>query len=313
MSIITRSVRRRISIQAFSLLVACLAVLPDVNLADDEPASEPVNQRKGYLIQVPLPIVGSVNDQVRGMITRLLARLPKDGPRPVLVLEFDPKEGLAGESSEFGDCFELSDFLSGPELRRVRTVAYLPRSVKGHSVLPVLACEEIIMHRKDAQFGAAGISTKVIPETMRVGYQEIANRRGVIPAPFAVGLLDKELEVSKVTTLNGVRYVFPEELRRLEKAGQANVVKTVIHAGELPTFSGVEMREEFGFASHLVDGRKELASALQLPTDSLEGDPSLGETWRSVRLELHGRQKSLMNVLHRPVEIAVTSGPFHQY
>ena len=102
---ITRSVRRRISIQAFSLLVACLAVLPNVNLADDEPASEPVNQRKGYLIQVPLPIVGSVNDQVRGMITRLLARLPKDGPRPVLVLEFDPKEGLAGESSEFGDCF----------------------------------------------------------------------------------------------------------------------------------------------------------------------------------------------------------------
>jgi hypothetical protein len=118
------------------------------------------------LIQVPLPLKGNVDQLVQEQIARGLLRLPKDAKRPTLILEFRPDPESAGEGSDFGRAHSLARFLVGESLATVKTVAYLPHSVKGHAVLPVLACEQIVMS-KDADLGAAGIDEKLLDETMR--------------------------------------------------------------------------------------------------------------------------------------------------
>lgn len=108
------------------------------------------------------------------------------------IVEFDAPKGQKdfGRGSVFGASHDLANFLSSEELNAVRTVAYLPDAVQGHAVLPVLACQEIIM-AEDAKFGAAGIDEKTIAATQRSAYAEIAGRRRTVPVVVALGMLDR--------------------------------------------------------------------------------------------------------------------------
>jgi len=255
-----------------------------------DPAKE-AEEVQGYLVQVPLPITGSVDTKVIGMLNRLQNRLPQGGPRPVLVLEFSSPDGNAGDASQFERSLALARFLSSAKLSRLRTVAYVPEGVKGHAVLPVMACNEIVMH-DDAQLGEAGIDEEVVEDSVRNAYKDIAERRGVFPVPFALAVLDRELAVYRVKVGDGVRYVFADELEQLEREGKASDVETVSHVGELPSFKGRELRNKYRFVSRLVSGRRQLATELGLPPYALEGDPSLGETWEAVKIELIGKVQS---------------------
>jgi len=271
-------------------------LLMAANKSDDTADSElePANARKieserpsAHLVQVPLPITGTVDLQLKQKIDRFLSELQGNGPRPLLILEFTAERGKETSGSQFERSLSIARYLSSSRLGRVRTIAYLPEDVFGHAVLPVLACEEIIMH-PDAELGHAGIDEEFLDETIRNDYKQIAQRRRVIPVAFAMGMLDKDEAVYRLTE-NGVRYVLTDELEQLQKEGQANDAKTVKQAGQSPTFSGSELRREFQFVSHLAKDHKELATALKLAPGSLEGDPSLGGEWRAVQINLRGQ------------------------
>jgi membrane-bound ClpP family serine protease len=176
-----------------------------------------------------------------------------------------------------------SDRLSG-----VRTVAFLPSSVKGHACLAVMACEEIIV-AADAEFGEAGTGESHVDSTMRNSYQEIAARRLTIQPAVAVGMLDRNVAVHKAVTLEGdVKYVLDDELKQLQERGALTSFEPLVAAGDLASFTGNELRNEHRWASHLANDRDELLSALELPPGALEQDPSLGGGWRPIRVDLRG-------------------------
>ena len=255
--------------------------------AGPEPAAEPTEPAAAFRFDVPLPITGLVDQQVISSVERALRKLPKDGPRPVFIFEFRPKADSAGEGSDFGRAVSLARFLAGDRLSQVRTVAWVPKTVKGHAVLPVLACEQIVMH-KDAELGAAGIDETSIDPTLRRGYSEIAERRRTVPVAIALGMLDKGLAVSKVTTPDGVRYETAEAVLELKQKGLVTKDDTVFQPGDEHVLSGQEMRIEFGFASHLAEDRRSLAAALQLPLKNLQQDLAPEEGWRPIRIDLNG-------------------------
>jgi membrane-bound ClpP family serine protease len=177
--------------------------------------------------------------------------------------------------------------LASNRLDGVRTVAFLPRSVKGHAVLPVIACEEIILDA-DAELGDAGLGEDFIDPTMRRGYSEIAERRRTLPVAMVLGMLDKDLAVYKAQTLDGVRFVLENELEDLKNSTTVSSVESLVAAGDLARFSGRELRLKYGFASHLASDRGELAAALQLPTSAIEEDPSLGGKWYPICVDIQG-------------------------
>ncbi len=272
------------------LLIVAASLLANP-LAAQEP---PPAQVSAYRLVIPLPIVDEVDRDVKRAVTQVLERFEQesqeqeDRQRPLLVLEFRPREGTAGETSEFDRSFSLARFLASDALRQVRTVAYLPLTVKGHSLLPVLSCQQIVM-APDAQLGEAGITDEHVAPEVRLVYQEFSSRRRVIQPAVALGMLDRTLTVFEVKTPQGPRYVLAEELEQLKQAGEATESRTVIPAGDMGLFTGRQLRLEFGFVSHLVSNETELAEALEIPAGLLRRDPGLSGTPRPIRIDLEGR------------------------
>lgn len=241
----------------------------------------------GRLVRIPLPITGSVDTQVKRAVEKALAEMPAGGPRGTLVLEFSSPQNQFGQGSDFGRALALARYLSGREVSAVKTVAYIPRAVKGHAVLVAMACEEIIM-APDAQIGEAGIdepAEEPIGATMRIGYQEIANRRRTIPAAVALGMLDKSLEVLKVETEFSPEFILRSELEDLKKKHTTQPPIVLNRAGQLAQFSGSEARQ-LGFVKFLAADRAALAKALSLSPQALQDDPSLSGDWTAVHIRL---------------------------
>ena len=255
---------------------------PEANATEDREST-----RDAFVIRIPLPITGSVDERVKLSIDRALANRSSDAVRPILILEFWPKAGQAGEASQYERSLSLARYLTSQRVRRSRTVAFLPQTVKGHAVLVAMACDEIVMH-PDAELGEAGTGESFIDPTIRSGYREIADRLRTVPAPLALGMLDKRLVVYKVDVAGGTRYVLDDELDELRNSIAVKSIETVIPADELGSFSGRDLRLKYGVVSRLASDRQELAKILQLPSDGLVEDPSLGGSWRPIQMELKG-------------------------
>ena len=253
-------------------------------------AKEPKPPRQiGRIVHVELPITGQTFERTRRIVLAAVERAKKNDVRLVLIFEFDVPKGQKdfGRRSEFGDAYKLANFLSGEDLNAVDTVAYLPQPIQGHAVLPVLACQEIIM-AEDASFGAAGIDERTITPTLRSAYSEIASRRRTVPLSVALGMLDPALEVLQVETDKMTsEFVTPEELKELKKQHTTKEPVTVKRAGEVCEFTGAEARR-WGWAKYLAADRNSLLKALELPSTAVEDDPSLEGGWRAVRVDLKG-------------------------
>lgn len=236
---------------------------------------------------VTLPITGTVDTHVKRRVDQILSELPASDARPVLILEYRAAEEQLAHTSEFERCLSLARFLASERLARVRTVAYLPVSVKGHAVLTAIACEEIIVD-PDAVLGEAGLGEPYIDATVLRGYSEIAERRRTVPVAVVLGMLNRDLSVHRVQTLDGVRYVLGSELDELKRTTTVSAVESVVQAGDLAAITGRDLRLKYGFASHLARDRSDLAAALQVPPRAIEEDPSLGGDWKALRIDISG-------------------------
>ncbi len=279
------------------LLAGTAAVLMAARGADQERGEPPAGQGSpatltspaAVLIPVGLPLTGSADQQVMAAADKALKSLPSSDQRAIVIFEFQPGDAKSAGRSEFERALSLARFIASDRFSRVRTVAYVPASLEGHAVLPVLACEEIVIS-PDAQFGAAGRGESSVDATMRAAYQEIAARRRTIPVPIVLGMLEPGLEVIEVQLVGGgTSYVLQEELESLRKDAQVWKESTIVPAGELAVISGQEMRLKFGFASHLAADRKELAEALQIAPDAIRDDVAIEQAWTAVRIDVRGR------------------------
>lgn len=257
-------------------------------------AGEPRPPRAVTLIQVPLPIVGSVDSQVIRQIEQWVARhrAPTD-PRPLLILEFSGPTGQIGSGSQFGRCLELAQYLSGERVRAVQVAAFLPQGCVGHAVLPVLACEQLIVG-EEAVFGEAGGDEPFIDDIMRQSYASIAARHNTVPPAMALAMLDKNLAVCQVTTNDGTRFVLERDLPAVQKEVAVSKVENLSRVGDMARFTGRELRLRFPIASHVANDRQALATALDLPPAAVREDLAATGAWKGVRVELngpiHGRQ-----------------------
>jgi membrane-bound ClpP family serine protease len=247
------------------------------------------------LVRIPLPVTGNLDEDIQRAVEGAMVELQRerrsaDAPRPVLVLQFDQGHNPSSLGNDFERTLSVARFLSHSKLSPVKTVAFIPRgtNVKGHAVLIAMACEEIVM-AGDAEIGEAGLDVSAdesIGPIMRGAYREIAERRRTIPVELALGMLDKELEVHKVTTEVSVQYVLSDELEKLVQRHAVESDDVVIPRGEWGRFTGRQARDLF--VKYLADDREELARELGLPAHSLEEDSLLGHALEPRQLRLSG-------------------------
>jgi membrane-bound ClpP family serine protease len=238
-----------------------------------------------YLIEVPLPITGMVDTQIKRKIELLLSEQVPSEVRPILILEFSSQSSEESQHSEFERSLSLARFLASDRLDGTRTVAFVIGDLKGHALLPLLACEELIVD-PDAEIGEAGVDESFIDRTMKSSYVEIAESRLMIPTAIAIGMLDQQATVLQVETDDGVRYILQEELEALKQSMNVSEFKTLVVEGDMARFTGRELRKKYHLASHLAADRGELAAALQIPISAIQDDPSLDGIVTALRVDI---------------------------
>lgn len=238
------------------------------------------------LIPVPLPLDGESDLRIMGQIQQALEQFD-DVDRPTLILEFQGGTKTSG-LSRYERCLSLSRYLLGAQLRRVRTVAYLPSGLSGHAVLVALACEEIVMS-PSAELGDAGRHEDLIDASMKAYYREIAQQRRTLSPEMALAMLDPSAGFYSVNTIDGKdSYVNGAELQRLKDADEIVNSNTIVPVGELAKFTGRDLRRTYGYVSRLVDDREQLSVALGIPIKELAEFGQVALDGKAARLELKG-------------------------
>ena len=250
------------------------------------------------LIRVHLPLTGNADQALQTTLQincdRLLAaaRKAKDARRPLVVLEFDPekRDNTKASGSQFERVFSLARFLCSRQMAGVKTVAFLPHSIRGHGTLLPLACEEIIM-ASDAQLGEAGIDEAAegtIRRTVVAAYREIAETRRTIPTALAVGMIEAAAEVLQVETEAGVDFVLRSELKEFAAGREIIEEKTLVPAGTMAQYDGREGRQ-YGFVKYLASNHEGVAKALNVSVESLQEEEAISEQWHPIIIDVRGQ------------------------
>ena len=241
-------------------------------------ANEPTvaNQpRVGWKIDVPLPINAKTAERVLDQLSVVAGQQGQqagDGTRRDVVLHF-LSAGSAGASADTGDgsatqfedALRLARAFSSPDFRTLRLVGYVDSTVRGHAVLPILACDALLVGPTasigDAVFLERGNDGD---ETVIVSYRTIAARRAVFPPEVAEALVRPSVELVQATTLDGKRqFAFGDQLEELRRGGEGWREDVWAAAGQPLVLTAEKMRDS-RIASQIAPTIDRARAALEL-------------------------------------------------
>ena len=275
------------------LVVAGGIVRPAV--AQEDQVAEADDRRPARLLRLRLPVTGNADRSFTAIIDRTKERLLAEAvgeSRPVIVIEFAPLgdgEGF-GEGSDFARALSLARYLTSDEMAGVKTVAFVPRTIKGHAVLVAIACEEIAMSPA-AEIGEAGIDedpNKPVEPAVVEGYRQIARARRTVPEAIAIGMLDRRTEVVEVETEgNAVEYVDRDQVVEIEQQRTIVREETLFPPGTMGILTAREGRRVAAI-DYEVDNRDSLARKLRIDERSLSEDGAMIADWEPVIYTVEG-------------------------
>lgn len=286
------------------LLLALLTLAGPAARADDAAA-------EGVFVTVPNPITSEVFNRVKEATERAAQRFkaPEAGAarRVVIVYDFNPDNKPAG-TRDFGPCHDLAAFLL--DRHDVHTVAFVHAETTRHTVLPVLACREVVMS-SEARLGDVrrdqDLRQRLSP-VEREAYNQVVRDRPFSPA-VALKMLDPDMEVvSAKKGGSGDWYI--DKRQAAEEAKNGGVVLNpdpVIPGGASTTIYKQERAAQFGLVvKRPKENRQEVAEAYGLPPSSLREDPLMGRNPVAWRIEVRGAvTDALAETLKRQVGRAV--------
>ncbi|WP_153557843.1 NfeD family protein [Roseimaritima sediminicola] len=234
--------------------------------AQDAAAEEPAasEAKRGYLIEVPLPITADSSQAIVATLKSLAEKTSGAGRRQAVILQFgDPDRPGDGQGTELENSQRLARAIGSPELRSLRMVAFLRGPVRGHAVLTVLACDQVIV-TSDAQLGDAGLDEPAFDETVAVMYESIAGRRGIFPKPLVRAMLDPDMELARVTQVDGSEvFVGGQQLAEIRDQGQNLQEEQISTVGQTVLLGSDQLRAA-RLASHRVASARQAADVLDI-------------------------------------------------
>ncbi|AMV25771.1 hypothetical protein VT84_15345 [Gemmata sp. SH-PL17] len=251
-------------------------------------------------VTVQNPITSDVATRIENQISARANEKNEERRAWIVVLDFNP-DGKPASTTNFGPCSDLAKFLSSPKMAGVKTIAFVHAPVTGHTVLPVLACKEVVMS-KGAAIGPVvveGVPPLEVSE--QVAYKTRFNRDD--RWPIVQKMFDPNVALVKgVAKSNGAP--------RYADANNPESVSAV--AGTAPV-NGVQDRQPASYpttvaravelASGVAENQREVAELFGLPP--LRSDPLAGRTpdayqW-ALRGDVDGAMKESVNRVIRDV------------
>jgi membrane-bound serine protease (ClpP class) len=262
----------------FAAAVACLLASATVALAQDQ-ADDAI------FVTVQNPIT---SDAIKRIQNQINVRLNDNNPQrrvKTIVFDFNPGDKPAS-TPDFGPCADLAGFISSGPLQGRNTVAFVHAAVTGHTVLPVLACKEVVMSK-------AGVIGPIITEGVSklenfqvLAYKEKFNRPDrwpIVQKMFDPGV---QLWKGQVKAVGGWVYIDNRDEKARERLAGAQPVQGVqdgqYAAYPTPLARAVEL------ARAQAETRPEVAEVYGLPPSSIHEDPLQGRSPDAYQWTLKG-------------------------
>ncbi|QEG25244.1 NfeD family protein [Mariniblastus fucicola] len=270
-----------------AILVLTIAAMP---LIAQEDETDP--DRTGRLLKVDLPLTGPAANRIVQQIRDVASQMPaavRAEDRSVLVLEFDVQNMTSGQGSDLGGCISLAEFLSGPELKSIRTVAWIPANdsptaLVGHAVLAAVSCNEIVM-AEQASIGNAGIDLETVPQYVEEIYEGIAEKRLTLPVPLVQSMLGSGEQLERITTNNQTIFATQSQREKLQADGEVNEFTLVTGAGEATMLSSQQM-QDFRLIRNRTSSRADLARQFNVAVTQLASTADAGRVYNAVQYKL---------------------------
>jgi membrane-bound ClpP family serine protease len=297
---------RRAPVPAAWLAVLCAAAAAPAQFKPE---------RDGLWITVPNPIQSSDVVQIRKKILDAVERQHRK--LEVIVFDFNPNGVPSGTGEDmFGACSDLARYIRKLRLGRISdnfpqtvyTVAFVHNEVCKHTVLPVMACAELLMAEDKAKIGDVlrGQAEGLSPEE-KAAYDEVA-RAHRFPE-LVWHMIDGGPMLRKALTGNLVHYYTDKEIDGRRAKGEPIRVDdqdplvvetgTTLFPGELAR--KLKLCREGSF-----DSKKDVAAALGLPARALREDWQAALTPVVWRIEVSGAiNKGTLDSLERRVKYAI--------
>jgi membrane-bound ClpP family serine protease len=249
------------------------------------PVARAADAKSGFVVDVPVPLGSQSANALLDQLRRLAESAPREG-RLDVVLRYGPDSG-AGEATEFEDALKVARAITGDDLRALRVVSLVQAEVTGHSVLPILASDALLVspggELKDASAGESSVD-----ETIVLSYESIAARRGVFPRAVVRALVDPEVELAWVSKVGGGKtFAAGEELVKLRETGQV-LGEEVWSAPGVPGTLTADQLRAARIAAGVVDSLEEAAQVLDLAKIAPVESKQIGGEAKAVRLEIAG-------------------------
>lgn len=225
--------RPRPFLLGFATLGLFAAALGPVAARADDPPAADAGAVPSRFVRVVDPISTDDVAQIRKAVQAFVeseSGAREKGVVPIVVFEFLP--GDSAEKTTPGGAVDLADFLLDEvDHARVRTVAFVPEGLSGYAVLPALSCDEIAMPQ-GAVLGPITPERDTVRDTARALVQKIAAKNGrEAELGLMLGMLDRSLDIRRVKTDKGVRFVPASELDGLRQSTTVEDESPVWEAG----------------------------------------------------------------------------------
>lgn len=269
-----------------ALLPMLLSMLAAV--AECQPPNAENLPKQGYLIDVPAPLTAASADRILKQLSQVNNDAP-EGQRVTVVMRYQPDDGAtsSGTSTKFEDALKLARAMSGPDLRRVRAVSWVLKEVSGHSTLPIIASDLLLVGPEGAISDAAA-NESGSDKTIALTYESIAERRGLFPPAVVQALVDPGLELALVSEVGGNQsYAAGAQLKAMRDSG--NVLNEEVWSPQ-----GVPLRLEARrlrsarIAASIVDSTDTASEFLDLAELNPLTDEVISGEAQAVMLEIAG-------------------------
>ena len=241
---------------------------------------------RGLYVPVPHPLTSDALTRIRNSVD---AERGKGTDRPAwVVFDFTPN-GKDAHNPDPALAIALASYIAGETrdgLNDVKTVAFATRKVSGHTVLPFLACRDIVMGREASVGEVVAPGEPPLVERTAKDYEAILKL--VRPTRFAAvrKMFDARVRVGSGKKAGGEWLVNMADKVDKESVENPKEVEGVSAEGVGLYKPDVAVR--LGLCRGVRDTRTELADLLGIAPSSLRDDPLNGRPPEAFRYTLTG-------------------------
>jgi membrane-bound ClpP family serine protease len=280
---------------ASAALLGMLVTQP-ANAQDAVPAD-------GIFVTVQNPITeGSIN-QIKSLVDNA-----RNNPRrniKKVVFDFNP-EGKDAATENYGPCSDLAEYIRNLAANGLTPIAFVHGKTTRHTVLPVIACEHLVMS-SSAQIGEVWSKDRPVTDIQTLHYMKLA---GIHRAGPVLKMIDKDVKLVQAQYRGATIYV---DLRKVDGPAKDPAFADVQLAGNknpVPMGTGVELYDvekagKFKLLTKQLETRNDVKEWYQLSDASVTADPLGGKAMKAVRVLLEGPINTAMRErVRRQIESA---------